>query len=58
MILQIDNGREYTTNIITELKSLWHDLKIVHGRPLTPRLKLTLQCPRRIILLTQTLNPP
>ncbi|CAC5414153.1 unnamed protein product [Mytilus coruscus] len=38
MILQSGNGREFTANIITELtKSLWPDLKIVHGRPRHPQ---------------------
>jgi hypothetical protein len=37
MILQSDNGCEFTANIITELKSLWPDLKIVHGRPRHPQ---------------------
>jgi transposase InsO family protein len=37
MILQSDNGREFTANIITDLKSLWPDLKIVHGRPRHPQ---------------------
>jgi hypothetical protein len=30
MILQSDNGHEFTANITTELMSLWPDLKIVH----------------------------
>jgi hypothetical protein len=37
MILQSDNRHEFTANIITELKSLWPDLKIVHGRPCHPQ---------------------
>ena len=37
MIIQSDNGREFTANILTELKSLWPDLKIVHGRPRHPQ---------------------
>ena len=37
MILQSDNGCEFTANIITELKSLWPDLRIVHGRPRHPQ---------------------
>ena len=36
MNLESDNGREFTVNIITELKSLWPDLKIMHGRPCHP----------------------
>ena len=34
-ILQSDNGREFTANIITELKLL--SLKLVHGRPRHPQ---------------------
>jgi hypothetical protein len=37
MNLESDNGREFTVNIITELKSLLSDLKIVHGRPRHPQ---------------------
>lgn len=33
VILQSDNGREFVNQIITELASLWPELKIVHGKP-------------------------
>ena len=36
-ILQSDNGRKFTANIITELKLLWPELKPVHGRPRNPQ---------------------
>jgi len=36
-IFKGDNGRELTANIITELKSMWPDLTIVHGRPRHPQ---------------------
>ena len=36
-ILQSDNGKEFVASIITELKQLWPDLKIVHGRPRHPQ---------------------
>lgn len=32
-ILQSDNGREFVNKVITELTSLWSELKIVHGKP-------------------------
>ena len=32
-ILQSDNGREFTANIITEFKLIWPELELVHGRP-------------------------
>jgi len=35
-ILQSDNGREFTASIITELKELWPELVIVHGKPRHP----------------------
>ena len=35
-ILQSDNGREFTAAIISELKELWPELIIVHGRPDIP----------------------
>ena len=38
-ILQSDNGSEFTANIITELKQLWPDMKLVHGKHLTHRVK-------------------
>ncbi|XP_071181569.1 KRAB-A domain-containing protein 2-like [Mytilus edulis] len=36
-ILQSDNGREFTANIILELKQLWPELVIVHGKPRHPQ---------------------
>ena len=36
-ILQSDNGREFVNKIITELTTLWPDLKLVHGRPRHPQ---------------------
>nr|CAH7739411.1 unnamed protein product [Callosobruchus chinensis] len=30
-ILQSDNGREFVNAVINELKTMWPDLKIVHG---------------------------
>ena len=36
-ILQSDNSREFTANIITELKLLWSELKLLHGRPRHPQ---------------------
>ncbi|XP_049886470.1 KRAB-A domain-containing protein 2-like [Pectinophora gossypiella] len=32
-ILQSDNGREFVNNVISELATLWPELKIVHGKP-------------------------
>ncbi|XP_029348199.1 SCAN domain-containing protein 3-like [Acyrthosiphon pisum] len=32
-ILQSDNGREFVNKIISELCTMWKDLKIVHGKP-------------------------
>ena len=46
-ILQSDNGREFTANIITELKLLWPELKLVHGRTASssePRIGRTGKC--------------
>ncbi|XP_068233424.1 KRAB-A domain-containing protein 2-like [Palaemon carinicauda] len=36
-ILQSDNGSEFTALIISELKLLWPDLLIVHGKPRHPQ---------------------
>ena len=36
-ILQSDNGREYTAQIIHKLGSLWPDLELVNGRPRHPQ---------------------
>uniref|UniRef100_A0A2S2QA42 KRAB-A domain-containing protein 2 n=1 Tax=Sipha flava TaxID=143950 RepID=A0A2S2QA42_9HEMI len=30
-ILQFDNGREYSNNIVSNLKNMWPELQIVHG---------------------------
>ena len=35
-ILQSDQGREFTADVIKELMDLWPDAKIVHGRPRHP----------------------
>ena len=35
-ILQSDNGREFTANIIKELKDMWPDCTLVHGKPRHP----------------------
>ena len=37
MILQSDNGAEFTSSIIEELKIIWPDLKIIHGKPRHPQ---------------------
>ena len=36
-ILQSDNGREFTAQIINELSSLWPELVLVNGRPRHPQ---------------------
>jgi hypothetical protein len=36
-ILQSDNGAEFTAAVITELKNLWPDLRMVHGKPRHPQ---------------------
>jgi len=35
-ILQSDNGREFTALVISELKLMWPELVIVHGKPRHP----------------------
>ncbi|XP_068220838.1 KRAB-A domain-containing protein 2-like [Palaemon carinicauda] len=37
VILQSDNGSEFIAQIITELRSLWPELSIVHGKPRHPQ---------------------
>ena len=36
-ILQSDNGREFVAQVIKELKGLWPDFVIVHGKPRHPQ---------------------
>ena len=36
-VLQSDNGSEFTAQIIVELKELWPDLVLVHGKPRHPQ---------------------
>ena len=36
-ILQSDNGREFTALVISELKLMWPELVIVHGKPIHPQ---------------------
>ena len=37
VVLQSDNGSEFTASVITELQGLWPDLKLVHGKPRHPQ---------------------
>jgi hypothetical protein len=37
VILQSDNGTEFTAQVITELKQLWPQLVMVHGKPRHPQ---------------------
>jgi len=37
VILQSDNGSEFTSHVITELKEVWPTLKLVHGKPRHPQ---------------------
>jgi hypothetical protein len=32
-ILHADNGRQFVNSVITEISTLWPELKIVHGNP-------------------------
>lgn len=41
-ILQSNNGSEFTSHMITELKAVWPDLKMVHGKPRHPQSRLSL----------------
>ncbi|XP_041347825.1 uncharacterized protein LOC121367580 [Gigantopelta aegis] len=36
-VLQSDNGSEFTAHVITELKVLWPELVMVHGKPRHPQ---------------------
>src|ERR1700724_845888 len=36
-ILQSDNGREFTSNVIKDLSELWDNIKIINGRPRHPQ---------------------
>ena len=36
-ILQSDNGREFTSNVIKDLSNLWNNVKIINGRPRYPQ---------------------
>ena len=36
-ILQSDNGREFTASVIEDIKGLWPDMIIIHGRPRHPQ---------------------
>ncbi|XP_064099873.1 KRAB-A domain-containing protein 2-like isoform X3 [Macrobrachium nipponense] len=37
VILQSDNGSEFTSQVITELKEVWPKLTLVHGKPCHPQ---------------------
>jgi hypothetical protein len=36
-LLEFNNGREFTALVITELKLMWPELVIVHGKPRHPQ---------------------
>ena len=36
-ILQSDNGCEFTAQVISDLKTIWPELVIIHGRPRYPQ---------------------
>jgi hypothetical protein len=42
-ILQINNDRKCTSSIITELKELWPELVIVHGKPRHPQSQASVE---------------
>ncbi|KAG1684037.1 KRAB-A domain-containing protein 2 [Nymphon striatum] len=42
-ILQSDNGSEFTAAVITELKLLWPDLVMVHGKPRHPQSQVSVE---------------
>ncbi|GFS10305.1 Krab-a domain-containing protein 2-like protein [Elysia marginata] len=37
VILQSDNGSEFTAVVIRELKKMWPELRLVHGKPRHPQ---------------------
>ncbi|XP_052792275.1 KRAB-A domain-containing protein 2-like [Mya arenaria] len=39
VILRSDNGSEFTSHVITELKEVWPTLKLVHGKPRHPHIQ-------------------
>jgi len=42
-VLQSDNGREFTAQVITELAFLWPELVLVNGRPRHPQSQGSLE---------------
>ena len=42
-ILQSDNGAEFTVSIISQLKDLWPECKIIHGKPRHPQSQESVQ---------------
>ncbi|KAL4113234.1 hypothetical protein QTP88_016893 [Uroleucon formosanum] len=48
-ILQSDNGREFVNSIINELKDLWPECVIVHGRPRHPQKWFSSECLKKSI---------
>ncbi|XP_048482488.1 KRAB-A domain-containing protein 2-like [Plutella xylostella] len=46
-ILQSDNGKEFTANIIEEMVKMWPECKIIHGTPRHPQTQaLAISCRR------------
>jgi hypothetical protein len=42
-VIQSDNGREFTTAVISELASLWNDVKLVDGRSRHPQSQCSVE---------------
>jgi hypothetical protein len=42
-ILQSDNGSEFTAQIISDLKEMWPELVIVHGKPRHPQSQCSVE---------------
>ncbi|XP_007954681.1 SCAN domain-containing protein 3 [Orycteropus afer afer] len=60
-VLQSDNGREFSSRIVSELSSIWPELKIVHGKTQTCQSqnsieKTSVDIPNKIISWMQANN--
>uniref|UniRef100_A0A8D2CWV1 SCAN domain containing 3 n=1 Tax=Sciurus vulgaris TaxID=55149 RepID=A0A8D2CWV1_SCIVU len=61
-VLQSNNGREFSSQIVSELSNIWPELKIVHGKPQACQSQIsteqTNEIQKRIFSWMQTNNSP
>ncbi|XP_035228997.1 KRAB-A domain-containing protein 2-like [Stegodyphus dumicola] len=50
-MLQSDNGREFANQVINELKNMWPELKLVHGKPRYSQSQGSVDMPTKMFII-------